>query len=53
MRLTWHADTGELSTAVNAGSEVLAGVGVALIDIHLTPGPGVSLHIGKSGLEFY
>ena len=47
MRLTWHADTGELSAAVNAGPEVLAGVGVALVDIHLTPGPGVSLQGGE------
>ena len=41
--LTRHADAGELALAVEAGAEVEAGVGVALVHIHLAPRPGVAL----------
>ena len=44
---TWHTDAGELPAAVDAGAQVLAGVGVALVDVHLTSGSGVSLRSGK------
>ena len=44
---TWHTDAGELPAAVDAGAKVLAGVGVALVDVHLTSGSGVSLRSGE------
>lgn len=35
-----HADAAEAATLVQAGAFVLAGVGVAFIDVHLASGPG-------------
>ncbi len=41
--LTWHADASELAPAVDAGSQILTGVRVALIDIHLASWSSVAL----------
>lgn len=41
--VTWHADAGELASAIDAGSQILTWVGVALIDIHLASWPRVAL----------
>lgn len=39
---TWHADTGELSDAVQASGIILAGHGQALIDVNLTTWTSIS-----------
>lgn len=41
-KCTWHADTGELADAVEAGGIVLAGHGQALVDVNLTARPGIA-----------
>ena len=40
--ITWHADTGELSNAVQAGGIILAGHGKAFIDVNLTAWSSIS-----------
>lgn len=40
--LTWHADALEGSNLVQAGGLVHAGVGHALVDVHLAPRPHVT-----------
>lgn len=39
---TGHADTGELSDAVEAGGVILAGHGQTLVDVNLTARAGVA-----------
>lgn len=40
---TWHAQTREASNLIQTGCIVLAGVGMALIDVHLTTRPCIAL----------
>lgn len=40
--LTWHADAGELSNAVQASSVILAGHGQAFVNVNLTSWTGIS-----------
>lgn len=39
---TWHAQTGEASDLIQTGGVVLAGVRMALVDVHLAAGPGIA-----------
>lgn len=40
---TWHAQACEAPDLIQAGGVVLAGVGMALVDVHLTARPRVAL----------
>lgn len=40
--LTWHAQTGEAANLIQAGGIILAGVGMTLVDVHLTARPCVA-----------
>lgn len=40
---TWHAQTSEPSNLIQTGGVVLAGVRVALIDVHLAARPCIAL----------
>lgn len=40
---TWHAQACEAPNLIQAGGIVLAGVGMALVDVHLTARPRVAL----------
>lgn len=40
---TWHAETGEASNLIQTGGIVLAGVRMALVDVHLATRPRIAL----------
>lgn len=40
---TWHAQTGEASNLIQTGGIVLAGVRMALVDVHLATRPRIAL----------
>lgn len=46
--LTWHTDASEASPLVDAGALVLAGVRVALVDVHFAAWSGEALKKSNS-----
>lgn len=40
---TWHAQTGEASNLIQTGGIILAGVRMALVDVHLATRPCIAL----------